>query len=169
MDIDGIQKALDDIRGEALVFHGFTDYMRDYDLIVFRISEAQAGRAARHLRYRFTHCMSATVETGLPRDLLQVSVDDRLIEMTPTAGVEGFVWGARWQPFYPGGLAIRGSRLAKRWKKSMGITMSEVRIQAGAHNLTLIFSDLVVSEVPPGYTPFAVGSDEQPVHTSDDE
>jgi len=35
VEIAGIQKALDDIRGEALVFHGFTDYMRDYDLIVF--------------------------------------------------------------------------------------------------------------------------------------
>ena len=53
MEIAGIQKALDDIRGEALVFHGFTDYMRDYDLIVFRISEAQAGHPARHVRYLF--------------------------------------------------------------------------------------------------------------------
>jgi hypothetical protein len=169
VEIAGIQKALDDIRGEALVFHGFTDYMRDYDLIVFRISEAQAGHAARHMRYRFTHCVSATIETGLPRDLLKASVDDRLIEMTPSAGVEGFVWGARWQPFYPGGVAIRGSRLARRWKKSMGITMHEVRIQAGAHNLTLMFSDLVVTDVPPGYAPFAVGSDDQPVGPSDDE
>ena len=93
MDTDGIQKALDDIRGEALVFHGFTDYMRDYDLIVFRISDAQAGHPARHVRYRFTHCVSATVEPGLPRDLLKASTDDRLIQMTPSAGVDGFVWG----------------------------------------------------------------------------
>jgi hypothetical protein len=29
-----------------------------------------------------------------------------------------------------------------------------------------MFSDLVVTDVPPGYTPFAVGSDEQPVPKS---
>ena len=26
-------------------------------------------------------------------------------------------------------------------------------MQAGAHNLTLVFSDLLVSDVPPGYSP----------------
>lgn len=35
-----------------------------------------------------------------------------------------------------------------------GIDFHEVRIEANAHHVTLLFSDLQMSEVPIGYAPF---------------
>jgi hypothetical protein len=162
MDEAGIRDALEAARGEALVFHGFTDYMRDYDLIVFRMKEAQAGRPARHVRYRFTHCVLAQVESGLPTKALRASLGDELLE-PPSGPVDGFPWGARWQRFEPGAQLIKGSRAARKWGSELKIPMHEVRINVDAHSITLVFSDLVVAEAPTGYRPFVVGTDEQDV------
>lgn len=157
-----MQRVLGEARGQALVFHGFTDYMRDYDMIVFRMTDAQEGVPARHVRYRFTHCMLAMVESGLPTKTLLASLDDDLLE-PPTGPVDGFPWGVRWQRFEPGATLIKGSRSARKWSGALKIPMHEVRINVDAHSMTLVFSDLIVSDVPSGYRPFVVGSDEQDV------
>ncbi|GAB2813796.1 hypothetical protein GCM10027073_52610 [Streptomyces chlorus] len=47
------------------------------------------------------------------------------------------------------------SEATRRWAQAVGIDFHEVRIETNAHRLTLLFSDLQVSEVPDGYAPFA--------------
>jgi hypothetical protein len=44
--------------------------------------------------------------------------------------------------------------VTRRWWEALGIDLHEVRIETDVHRLTLVFSDLRVSEVPTGYAPF---------------
>ena len=39
----------------------------------------------------------------------------------------------------------------------MGVDFHEVRFGLNAHDITLVFSDLEITEVEPGYAPFVVG------------
>jgi hypothetical protein len=49
----GIQAAFDEVFDQAIVFHGFTDYMRDYDVFVFATPDPRSAIAPKYLRYRF--------------------------------------------------------------------------------------------------------------------
>jgi hypothetical protein len=68
---------------QAVVQHGFTRHLRDYDVIVDRVASlpksAFDAASDRHsyvevrCRYRFTHCVAATVETKLTDETWRVS------------------------------------------------------------------------------------------------
>ncbi|MFI6815676.1 hypothetical protein ACIBG7_24950 [Nonomuraea sp. NPDC050328] len=60
-----LQAALDEIFDFALVHHGFTDYMRDYEAHIF-IPATPTHEAPVRLRYRSTHCTQANVTTAAP-------------------------------------------------------------------------------------------------------
>ena len=45
MDIAEIQAALDDVLDQAIVFHGFADYMRDYDAFIYATADPRTGIA----------------------------------------------------------------------------------------------------------------------------
>ena len=47
------------------------------------------------------------------------------------------------------------STRAESWTKAIGIDFHEVRLAANGHELTLVFSELRVSELAPDYTPGA--------------
>ncbi|MFE5720793.1 hypothetical protein ACFQ7P_20230 [Streptomyces erythrochromogenes] len=81
-------------------------------------------------------------------------MDDRLLDReTAAPGRGGYVWGVKYHEMY--GAELRpGSEAARRWSKAVGIDFHEVHIETNAHDLTLLFSDLEVSEVPVGYAPF---------------
>jgi hypothetical protein len=68
----------------------------------------------------------------------------------------GYVWGVRGQELYPGGTIIRESERATYWSEQVGVPFREVQIEANAHDIRLIFSDLSVDDLDPGYVPFAV-------------
>jgi hypothetical protein len=55
VDRSGIQAAFDNVFDQAIIFHGFTDYMRDYDVFVYATADPRTGIAPEHLRYRFKH------------------------------------------------------------------------------------------------------------------
>jgi hypothetical protein len=76
--------------------------------------------------------------------------------------LDGYVWGVKWHCLYPGAQVVDESPSARNWAEAIGIEFHEVRIESNAHDLTLIFSDLQVSELPPGYRPFVTGEDVQP-------
>jgi hypothetical protein len=40
--------------------------------------------------------------------------------------------------------------------------LDEVRIETNSHNIALVFSDLQVTELPPGYAPFVLRDDAGP-------
>jgi hypothetical protein len=69
VDEQQLRDAFDEVFDQAIVFNGFADYMRDCDIYVCATGDSRTGIAPEHLRYRFTHCVRATVTTAVRRDL----------------------------------------------------------------------------------------------------
>lgn len=59
----------------------------------------------------------------------------------------------KWHAMYPGAKLLPPSDAARRWSHALGIDFHDVLIETNAHRLTLLFSDLQVTEVPAGYAP----------------
>lgn len=156
MDTAVLQELLDETFDHAVLHHGYTDYMRDYEVIVHATADPRTGVASAHRRYLFRYCVEARCETSVRADVWRVSLDDGLIDHETGAGLDGFVWGVKWHGLYPGARILPGSEAARRWSKALGIAFHEVRVETNAHDLTLLFSDLQVSEVRAGYAPFVV-------------
>jgi hypothetical protein len=156
MDAAAIQKALDDVFDQAIVYHAFTDYMRDYEVLTHSVADPATGIQPTYDRYLFKYCVEARVTTALTVETWRKSLDDRLIEYTTGRDLDGYVWGVKWQVLYPGGTVVAGSAAATRWNDALGIVFHEVRFETNGHNLNLVFHDLEVSEVAPGYAPFVV-------------
>jgi hypothetical protein len=79
VDEAGIQTAFDDVFDQAIVFHGFAAHMRDYDVFIYATADPRTGTAPRHFRYRFTHCVRATVVSAVPPQVWRESLDERLV------------------------------------------------------------------------------------------
>ncbi|MET8968917.1 YxiG-like protein [Streptomyces hydrogenans] len=156
MDTAVLEQLLDATFDHAVVHHGYTDYMRDYEVIVSMTADPRTGVAPAHLRYLFRYCVEARCETSVPAETWRVSLDDRLIDHRGGRDLDGYVWGVKWHDLYPGAKLLPESEATQRWSKALGIDFHEVRIATNAQNLTLLFSDLQVSEVPAGYAPFVV-------------
>ena len=154
MDAAGIVRALDDVFDEAIVFHAFTEYLRDYEVIVFVHAPPNSGRKPKHLRYLFKYCVHAEAETAVRPEVWAKSLDDRLIDYDTGVDLDGYVWGVNFQVLYPGGKLVEDSPRARTWQDALGIAFHEVRVETNGHNLTLVFSDLEVSELPKDYAPF---------------
>lgn len=126
------------------------------ETFVYATADPRTGVAPAHLRYLFRYCVEAQCETSVPAETWRVSLDDRLIDHETGADLEGYVWGVKWHCLYPGAKLLPESEATRRWSKALGIDFHEVRIETNAHNLTLLFSDLQVSDVQVGYAPFVV-------------
>ena len=156
MDEEQLRSALDDVFDHALVHHAFTPYTRDYEVIVYVTADPVTGIPPVHLRYLFTHCVEADVRSELPVETWRASLDERLIDHATGQDLDGFVWGVNWQELYPGMTVVSPSSRTQRWADGVGIDFHEVRIETNSQLITLVFSGLVVTEVPPGYAPFTV-------------
>ncbi|MEV7535226.1 hypothetical protein ACIQNV_22070 [Streptomyces hydrogenans] len=154
MDTTVLEQMLDAAFDHAVVHHGYTTYMRDYEVIVYATAAPRTDVAPSHLRYLFRYCVEARCGTSVPAETWRVSLDDRLIDHETGIELDGYVWGVKWHSLYPGAELLPESEATRRWSKALGIDFHEVRIATNAQNLTLLFSDLQVSEVPVGYTPF---------------
>jgi hypothetical protein len=154
-----IRRALDEVFDQALVFHGFADYMRDYDLYIYATADPRTGIAPEHLRYRFTHCVRATVTTAVGRDVWPRSLGDEFIdheEWLRSGEPEGYVWGVKWQGLYPGMRLMPDSNETREWSAQLGLPFHEVLIETNGHNFTLVFSDLRVSTPSPRTAAFVL-------------
>lgn len=156
MEAGDIQNLLDEVFDQALVHHGFVDYMRDYELIVYCSADPRTGVAPSHERLLFTNCVLAEVGTALSPDIWSRSLDDRLIDASIAMDAHEYVWGAKWQALYPGARIIEPSETARQWSEALGSEFHEVQVETNAHRLTLVFSELKTSPVGAGYTPFSV-------------
>lgn len=152
-----MRAALDDVFDQALVFHGFTDYMRDYELITYSVADPKTGIAPSFDRYLFRCCVEATITSTLTPPTWAVSLDERLIDPETGKDLAGYVWGVKWQLLYPGGTLLARSEKADQWARAVGIPFHEAVIEGNGHKIALIFSDLVVLRgLPDGYSPFTV-------------
>ncbi|MEZ7127711.1 hypothetical protein ACBR40_20475 [Nonomuraea sp. AD125B] len=144
-----LQQALDDLFDQALLRHGFVDHLRDYQLVILPMPDPQTGTTPATRRYLFRYCVQATCTTALPAHTWRVSLDDRLTTYETGAELDGYVWGVNWQALYPGVTLITDSPTARSWAAAIGIDFHEVRIETNVHDLTLVFSDLTIEELPP--------------------
>ena len=159
MDGQVLDDALDELYDHALVFHGFTDYTRDYEVIVFLSSDPRSGIAPVHRRYLFKHCVQATVTTMLRAETFAVSMDERYLTFDDADPMLGYVWAVRWQCLYPGGCQNSDSEIAQQWTEAVGVGFFEVELETNVQRITLVFADFSVDDVPSGYTPFVVPDD----------
>lgn len=154
-----LSDAFDEVFDQAVVFPGFTDYMRDYDIYIYATADPRTGVAPKHLRYRFTHCVRASVTTGVRRDVWPLSLGDELTDYDAwlrSGEPDGYVWGVKWQCLYPGIRLMPESNEVREWSEHLGLPFHEVLIETNGHNITLVFADLTVSTVTPGEAPFVV-------------
>ncbi len=161
MDEAAVQQALDDILDEAVVFHGFTDYMRDYDVYVYVDPSAEPVSEKPQLRYRFRNCVEANVRSTLAPDVWAVSTEDELLRPPDQqeGPPSGYLWGVRWHELYPGGCVVSDSPSAARWTGLTGMQFMAVTIETNAHEIDLVFTDLHIEEVDWGTVPFEVTPD----------
>lgn len=75
VNVAEIREAFDQVFDHAIVFHGFADYMRDYDVFIHVSADPRIGVAPVDLRYRFKHCVSATVTTALTTEIWKRSLN----------------------------------------------------------------------------------------------
>jgi hypothetical protein len=95
---------LDEVFDDQLVFHGFTRYVRDYELVVYQPVDPnnQAGLVPRHLSLLFRYCTEAGVRSRVRPDVWAESLDDSLVDQqTATRQSAGYVWGIEGQVLYP--------------------------------------------------------------------
>ncbi|MEV0029866.1 hypothetical protein [Nocardia sp. NPDC050793] len=162
VDAAQIAQALEDVFDQAIVFHGFADYMRDYDIFLHATADPRTGVQPEYLRYRFKHCVRATATSAVPVEVWARSLDDRLVDYEIGRELDGYVWGVRWQCLYPGAKLRRDSDEAATWSARLGLPFHEAEIMANGHNLSLIFADLEVDTVAAGQAAFVVPNDGDP-------
>lgn len=93
MDAAVLEQMLDETFDHAVVHHGYTNYMRDYEVIVYATADPRTGITPSHLRYLFRCCVEARCETSVPAKTWRVSLDDRLIDHETGVDLDGYVWG----------------------------------------------------------------------------
>jgi hypothetical protein len=147
VDVATLTRLLDDVYDQAVVHHGYTDYMRDYEVIVYAVADPRTGVPPAHLRYLFRHCVRASCRTAVTAEHWRESLDERLLDHEAAANLDGFVWGVRWHRLHPGAAVVDSSPTAAHWTEQVGIDFHEVRIETEAHDLTLVFSELAVTEL----------------------
>lgn len=142
-----IERAFEEIFDQALVFHCFADYMRDYLLYVYCTSDPRTGIEPEAVQYRFTNYVRVDVNTQVRDDVWRASLDDRLIKYETGVDLDGFVWGVKWQCLYPGLKLVDGSTSAAEWAVRIGIDFREATVTTEAQSISLVFSDLEVTEL----------------------
>jgi hypothetical protein len=156
VDKAGIQEAFDEVFDQAVVFHGFTDYMRDYDVFIYVTAGPGTGIAPEHRRYRFKYCVRALVTSALSAQLWSRSLDERLVDHNQGVDRNGYVWGVKWQNLYPGMRLVEESADAQRWSRDLDLSFHEATIETNGHDISLVFADLMVDVVDTGCAPFVV-------------
>ena len=157
MDPAELQRTLDEVFDQAIVYHGFTDYMRDYEVVFHCTADPRTGAPPANVRFRFKHCVVAEVRTAVSAETWRRSLDDRLTSYETGVDLDGYVWGVKWQVNYPGPTIVADSPRAATWADDVGIPFHELRFETNGHNLSLVFHDLSVDEVESGYAPHVLG------------
>jgi hypothetical protein len=147
---------LDEVFGQAVVYHGFADYMRDYEIYLYCTADPRTGITPETVRLSFRNCVVADIRTALPAKTWAGSLDERLIDYESGVDLDGYVWGVKWHEMYPGGKLVEASDAASEWSEALGLLFHEARITTNAHTIRLVFTELVSTVVEPGYSPFTV-------------
>jgi hypothetical protein len=133
----------EDFLDAALLRHGFTDYMRDYEIIVS--GRDGPPRTDVH-RYLFIGCAEAVYQTAVSSEYFGPSLPDEFVLAGPDNPEEeipdGFIWGVRWACAYPGLTYRRDGERARYWEGLLQRPMHEVFLETNAYSLLLVFADV---------------------------
>ncbi len=133
----------------AILGHGYTDYMRDYDILV----EANWNNNKGRFLYRFSHCVDVNLKTRLADENWRTSWDNLFIdyEKWQMAGEpDGFLWGVKWSMAYPG-LEFDDEALdVKDWSSRLEKEMHAVIIETNVFLLRLVFHGVKVKKLEDG-------------------
>jgi hypothetical protein len=161
VEIADLGLVLAELQDKELVFHGFTPYMRDYEVVVYEPVDRNPkhGLVPRHLRFLFKYCTEATVTSRVRPDVWARSLSDDLLKVHHVSrGSPGYVWGVEAQELFPGATVVQGSSRAAYWADQLGLAFHEVLVEANAQAIGLVFASVAVAEVAPGYAPFIVAA-----------
>ena len=126
MDAEELRERLSTVFDDALIHHGFTKYMRDYEMVVFQSVGPGALVRERYVRLVFQNCVDTSVRTRIRPDVWVRSLDDGLIdEHRATPDSTGYVWGVQSQELYPGASVVDPSTRAEYWSELIGIRFFE--------------------------------------------
>jgi len=132
----------EDFFDAAIVRHGFTDYMRDYEVIV----AARNGPPNTDIhKYQFIGCVESHYQTKLERGLAQSLADEFVYSGTDYPDKkepDGFIWGVRFAEAYPGMEYLETGDRAEYWSRLLGRTMHEVSIETNVYLLRRVFADV---------------------------
>ncbi len=131
----------------AIFEHGFTRYLRDYELVT---EAGWTGDLGGQYHYLFTHCVAFSYETRVRDDVWPNSWSDVFIDYQRwlEAGEPGgYVWGTNWALAYPGWEYIEDSEAAKGWSERLGKSMHEVLIETNAYAMRVVFHDVEITKV----------------------
>lgn len=145
MNSDDIK--LEDIYDVAVLRHGFTNYVRDYEI---EIEANWIGELAGRYVLTFKHCYDLTYETLVNDDLIRESWDDIFTnyELWKKCNEpSGFVWGTNWSLAYPGFSSIKDSARAKKWSNRLKKTMIEVLLETNSFRINLIFESSTLRKI----------------------
>ena len=134
VDVQQITEAFDDVFDQAT-------------------ADPRTGILPEYLRYRFRHCVRASVTSAVTPETWRRSLDDRLIDFEQGRELDGYVWGVRWQVLYPGAKLLPGTAETDTWSGRLGRPFHEALIETNGHNIALVFSDLSVDRVEPPHDP----------------
>jgi hypothetical protein len=133
----------------AILSHGFTPYMRDYELVA-EVDGTDNKEGAGRFCYRFTYCVQVGYITSLPDAGWLAAWDDVYTDYArwkQAGGPVGFVWGVAWASAYPGLVYLEGSATANSWSERLGRPMHDIRIETNVFSLSLIFHDVVITRL----------------------
>ncbi len=133
----------EDFFDAAIMRHGFTDYMRDYEIIV----GGRNGPPNTDVhKYQFIGCVEAEYRTSLDPQTFAQSLPDKFVYSGPDYPYEqvpkGFIWGVRYSNAYPGLRYLDNRERARHWSHLMGRKMHEVTLETEAFHLRLVFADV---------------------------
>jgi hypothetical protein len=146
----------------AIVSHGFTHYLRDYDVVIevpaalppeVPIGDTTGSYIEGRYRYRFTHCPEARVTTAVGDESWRHSWDDVFTDYQAweaAGNPEGFVWGVKWADAYPGLSYVEDGSLAASWAERLAHEMHELVIETNTFALRLVCHDLRVDQLAVG-------------------
>ena len=142
-----IRDLLETLDDADITRHGFTPYMRDYEIVAAQPDWMADTYSV--FRWLFTHCVVAEITAVLPPATYRLSWDD---ELTETGDLDildryplgAFVWGVNWAAAYPGPVYVADSPLAAEWSERLDRSMHEVTIETNVYALRLVFHNLRV-------------------------
>jgi hypothetical protein len=146
MTLEELEAVMDayDVFDNALLYHAYKEYMRDYELVI----ESHVGPAPRGIySYLFKYCVEVAVRTTVPDAVYQRSLDDIHLDHQRAKSLHGYDWGVKWSQIWEGWDIQADSPKAKDWSERIGIPFYEVTIETNAVFITLIFSELQVTQL----------------------